>query len=171
MKKTSPKGQVGEEGDGQEDGGDSAADVGDEGEDGGLRTAGDGLSGEVLRDPSRKQVRGFFSSMGGNFIENEKLHGNDCPPTSKIAKLVKWLQLQSVSLAVLFLTKQPSEFQPPASSVGRNPTCIVSFFFSPFQFEGKISKNILLFIVKSQKTQEATKFACGLGEKKKCVNL
>lgn len=54
-KEPSPKGQVSEEGDGQEDGGDSTADVGDEGEDGGLHTAGDGLPGDVLRDPSRKR--------------------------------------------------------------------------------------------------------------------
>lgn len=44
----SPKGQVSEEGDSQEDGRDSTADVGDKGEDGGLETAGYGLPGEVL---------------------------------------------------------------------------------------------------------------------------
>lgn len=36
--------------------------------------------------------------------------------TSSIAKLVKWLQLQNVSLTVLFLTEQPLEFQPPDPS-------------------------------------------------------
>ncbi len=36
----SPKGQVGEEGDRQEDGRDSTANVSDEGEDGGLETTG-----------------------------------------------------------------------------------------------------------------------------------
>lgn len=38
--------------------------------------------------------------------------------TSKIAKLVKWLQPQTVSLSVDFWTKQPSEFQPPKPSAG-----------------------------------------------------
>lgn len=44
----SPKGQVGEEGDGQEDGRDSTANKCDKGEDGGLQTAGHRLSEEVL---------------------------------------------------------------------------------------------------------------------------
>jgi len=44
----SPKGQVGEDGDGQEDGGDSTADVCDEGEDGGLHTTDHIVSAQVL---------------------------------------------------------------------------------------------------------------------------
>lgn len=44
----SPKGQVGEKGDGQEDGRDSAANKCDKGEYGGLQTVGHGLSEEVL---------------------------------------------------------------------------------------------------------------------------
>lgn len=55
-KKISPKGQVGEQGDGQEDGGDPTANVGDEGEDGGLHSVGDGLSGDVLQE----EIRGIF---------------------------------------------------------------------------------------------------------------
>lgn len=131
----SPEGQVGEEGDGQENGRDSTADVGDEGEDGGLHAAGDGLSGDVLHEPCRTRSEAFFlgGRVGANFTKNKELHGNDCTPTSKIAKLVKWLQLQSVSLAVLFIIKQPSEFQPPDLSVGRNSTTDhVFFFFSSF---------------------------------------
>lgn len=45
----SPKGQVGEEGDRQEDGRDSTANKCDKGEDGGLQTAGHRLSEEVLQ--------------------------------------------------------------------------------------------------------------------------
>lgn len=72
----------------------------------------------------------FFGRVGADFTKNKKLHGNDGTPTSKIAKLVKWLQLQSVSLAVLFIIKQPSEFQPPDLSVGRNSTrTLFSSFF------------------------------------------
>lgn len=49
----SPKGQVCEEGDSQEDGRDSTTDVCDVCEDGGLETAGYGLSGEVLFNSQR----------------------------------------------------------------------------------------------------------------------
>lgn len=99
----SPEGQVGEEGDGQEDGRDSTADVGDEGEDGGLHTAGDGLPEDVLREPCRIMRSEAFMGLGGISPKNKRLLGNDCAPTSRIAKLVKWLQLQRVSVAVLFI--------------------------------------------------------------------
>lgn len=51
----SPESQVGEEGEGQEDGRDSTADVGDKGEDGGVQLVADGLPGEVLE--GRTSVR------------------------------------------------------------------------------------------------------------------
>lgn len=45
--------------------------------------------------------------------------------TSRMAKLVKWLQPQIVSLSVLFWTEQPFELQPPDPSVGRKQTRVV----------------------------------------------
>lgn len=99
----SPKRQVSEEGDSQEDGRDSTADVGDKGEDGGVETAGYGLPGEVLW--TRKKIS---QSVGlKNTIIDDNYTWNSLKAlqilTSRIAKLVKWLQLQTVSLSVLLL--------------------------------------------------------------------
>lgn len=52
----SPKGQVGEEGDRQEDGRDSTANIRDEGKDGGLESTGYSLSGEVLWEKILKDI-------------------------------------------------------------------------------------------------------------------
>ena len=65
-------------------------------------------SGSVFR-----RIRTIIRSI---FAKHEINVKHDHLLTSRIAKLVKWLQLQTVSLSVLFLTKQPLEFQPPDPS-------------------------------------------------------
>lgn len=87
--------------------------------------------------------------------------------TSSIAKLVKWLQLQNVSLTVLFLTEQPLEFQPPdpSASVKKMEPYFYLFIFLNVILIDRVKKNPdnLPFNVKSQKTHLDTKFACSLG--------
>lgn len=87
--------------------------------------------------------------------------------TSRMAKLVKWLQPQIVSLSVLFWTEQPFELQPPDPSVGKK-TNTSRVFTRLFVFTEVLNSWLdnLLFNAKSQKTHVATKFACNLRKKK-----
>lgn len=53
---------VGEEGDGEEDGGDPAADEGDEGQDAGLERVCDALSGQILQHGERRRTQSYTTS-------------------------------------------------------------------------------------------------------------
>lgn len=75
------------------------------------------LERSFMKEMPPKSVIILISNITKHDNIHDKMHFDDL--TSRMAKLVKWLQPQIVSLSVLFWTEQPFELQPPDPSVGR----------------------------------------------------